>query len=83
VIPVREVVDQVVTLVGTSIKPSFGALPDRPAEELRLADLVYAQDKIGWKPTTSLEAGLARTVNWYRKQLSTAASGVEQKEDLR
>jgi UDP-glucose 4-epimerase len=82
-IPVREVVDQVVTLVGSSIKPSFGALPDRPAEELRVADLVYAQDKITWKPTTSLEKGLAQTIAWYRGQLLSAAQRSEKEENLR
>ena len=82
-IPVREVVDQVVTLVGTSIKPAFGGLPDRPAEELRVADLVYAQDKIGWKPTTSLEKGLAQTIAWYRGQLLSAAQPSEKEEELR
>ena len=56
-IPVREVVDQVVTLVGTSIKPSFGALPDRPAEEIRAADLAYAQDRLGWRPATFTRRG--------------------------
>jgi UDP-glucose 4-epimerase len=82
-VSVREVVDRIIKLVGTSIKPSFGALPDRPAEELRVADVVYAQAKIGWKPTTSLEEGLARTVDWYRKQVCMVTPGVEQKEDLR
>ena len=73
--PVREVVDRVVKLVGSSIKPSFGALSDRPAEEIRVADLAYAQDKLDWKPTISLEEGLARTVDWYRKQVSMVHVG--------
>jgi nucleoside-diphosphate-sugar epimerase len=80
--PVREVVDQVVTLVGTSIKPSFGALPDRPAEEIRVADLAYAQDKLGWRPATSFEEGLARTVDWYREQRRLLHS-FNQKEEPR
>lgn len=70
-IPVREIVDHVVKLVGSPIRPSFGVLPDRPAEEIRAADVAYAHDKIGWRPSTSLEEGLAFTVNWYREQLST------------
>ena len=60
--------DRIVNLIGSSTKPSFGALPDRPAEEIRVADLAHAQDKLDWKPTISLEEGLARTVDWYRKQ---------------
>ena len=82
-IPVREVVDHIVALVGTSINPSFGALPDRPAEEIRAADLAYARDTIAWKPATSLEEGIARTVAWYREQLNAAGSRIDQKEELR
>ena len=82
-IPVRDVVDHIVTLVGTSRNPSFGALPDRPAEEIRAADLAYAQDRLGWRPATSLEDGLARTVAWYREQRRAPASPFNQKEELR
>jgi UDP-glucose 4-epimerase len=81
-VPVREVVDRVVKLVGSSTKPSFGALSDRPAEEIRVADLAYAQDKLDWKPTISLEEGLAHTVDWYRKQVSMVTSG-RNKEEFR
>ena len=71
-IPVRAVVDHIVKLIGSPVEPSFGALPDRPAEEIRAANLVYAQEKIGWKPSTSIVEGLGRTVAWYREQLLTA-----------
>lgn len=82
-VPVREVVNHIVKLVGSPIKPVFGAIPDRPAEETRAADLGYARDKIGWKPTTSLEDGLARTVGWYREQRSASSSIVDQEKELR
>jgi nucleoside-diphosphate-sugar epimerase len=82
-ISVREVVDHVIKLVGSSITPSFGALPDRPAQEIRAADLAYAQNKIGWKPVTSLEKGLARTVAWYQERVRVASSPFDQKEELR
>jgi UDP-glucose 4-epimerase len=78
----RDVVDHIVKLIGAPIKPSFGALADRPSEEIRVADLAYAEGKIGWKPTISIEEGLARTVSWYQ-ELLTVAPRVEQKEDLR
>jgi nucleoside-diphosphate-sugar epimerase len=80
--PVRGVVERLVKLVGTSIEPSFGALPDRPAEELRIADVGYARTQIDWQPTTSLEKGLALTVDWYREQLLKDTRGVEHKEAL-
>lgn len=82
-IPARDVVDRIVKLVGSPIKPAFGALPDRPAEEIRVANLAYAQEKIGWKPSTSLEEGLALTVAWYRDQMSASSSPMDRKEELR
>lgn len=80
---VREVVDHIVRLVGTSIIPSFGVLPDRPAEKIRVADLAYARDKIGWTPTITLQDGLARTVDWFREQVHTVPASVQPMEDLR
>jgi UDP-glucose 4-epimerase len=82
-IPVREVVGQVVNLVGSPISPLFGSLPDRPAEEIRAADLAYALNKIGWKPVTSLDEGLARTVAWYRERVNAAGPRSDQKEERR
>src|SRR5262245_41352602 len=82
-IPVREVVYHVVNLVGGPISPLFGALPDRPAEEIRAADLAYARKKIGWKPVTSLDEGLARTVAWYREQVNGPGPRSDRKEEHR
>ena len=81
-VPVREVVSHLIQLTGGRITPSFGALPDRPAEEIRTADLVYARKTIGWQPAVTLEDGLARTVAWYREQLLTSKSSDNQKEIL-
>lgn len=65
-ISVRELVCQLVRLMDGTVEPVFGALPDRPFESMRIADIddVYAQ--IGWKPSTSLTDGLRRTIDWYR-----------------
>ncbi len=50
----------------------FGESPDRPNEQVRTADTAEAYAKIGWMPKTSLEEGLARTVEWYGHQLRVA-----------
>jgi UDP-glucose 4-epimerase len=81
-IPVQQVVERIVRLVGTAIAPSFGVLQDRPREEIKVADTAYAQTKLGWVAQTSLDDGLARTVAWYREQF-TAGLLVGQQEDLR
>lgn len=37
-----------------------------PMEHSRVADISASGELIGWQPATSLEEGLARTVDWYR-----------------
>jgi UDP-glucose 4-epimerase len=68
-VTVRAVVAHLRRLVGGSIEPRFGALPDRRLERVRAADPATAAAAIGWRPRTSLEDGLARTVDFYRAQL--------------
>jgi UDP-glucose 4-epimerase len=68
-VPVREVVARLARLVGGSTEPTFGALPDRKLERVRVADPAIAAAAIGWRPRTSLDHGLARTVEFYRGQL--------------
>jgi UDP-glucose 4-epimerase len=66
-VPIRAVVGQLVDLIGAGVEPVFDALPDRPYEPVRVADVADADAKLGWKPGTPLEEGLKRTVDWYRK----------------
>jgi UDP-glucose 4-epimerase len=68
-VSVREIAERIAELVGASIEPNFGALPDRPFEQERPADTSFLSDKLGYHPRTSLNLGLESTVAWYRKQL--------------
>ena len=65
-VPIRVVDSQIVEVMGTEVAPLFNALPDRPAEPVRVADMSAAYAKLGWKPHTLLKSGLAQTVDWYR-----------------
>jgi nucleoside-diphosphate-sugar epimerase len=64
-ITVRHIVERLVRLVDPRIQPEFGAIADRPLEQVRVADTARTEALIGWKTSTSLEDGLARTVDWY------------------
>jgi UDP-glucose 4-epimerase len=63
--PVRTVVEEIVRLLRLSAGPRFGALPDRPNERVRVANVERTQAVLGWTPSTPLSRGLAATVDWY------------------
>ncbi len=65
-VAMTDIVDRLVTIVGHDIRPEFGALPDRPGENMITADTLIASSSLGWQATTPLEAGLRLTVDWYR-----------------
>jgi UDP-glucose 4-epimerase len=69
-VSIRDLVLQLVEIVGTKVMPEFGALPDRPMEKVRVANSAGTYEKLGWRPQTSLRGGLERTVEWYRKELA-------------
>jgi UDP-glucose 4-epimerase len=63
--PVRDVVEEIVRLMRPSVAPRFGAVPERPNERIRVADVERTQALLGWAPRTPLSRGLAATVDWY------------------
>jgi UDP-glucose 4-epimerase len=69
-VPIRDVVEKLVTLSGINIAPAFGALPDRPVEQVRVADTSCAWEKLHWRAKTSIQDGLRQTFEWYRKSLA-------------
>jgi UDP-glucose 4-epimerase len=70
--PVRAVVEEIVRMMRPSVAPRFGAVPDRPNERVRVADLERTQALLGWAPRTPLSRGLAATVDWYTSREDAA-----------
>lgn len=68
-VSVREIADHLTQLVDPEIQPLFGAVPDRPMEQVRTASVADTHTLTGWKPRTSLDHGLKQTVAWYERQL--------------
>ncbi len=66
-ISIREIVQQLASIVDPKAKVEFGALPDRPLEPTRIAKTAETFARLGWKPKVSLQDGLERTVDWYRR----------------
>jgi len=68
-VTIRAIVERIVEIVGTEVEPDFGALPERPLEIVRAADVERTKDLLGWQPRTTLTEGLRSTVDWYRAEL--------------
>ncbi len=69
---VREVVELLFAILAPDRRPRFGARDDRPAEQVRMAEIRETERQLGWRPATDLRAGLEATVEWYRNE---SASG--------
>ncbi len=65
-VSLRETVHLLSSLVGSSVQPEFGALPQRHRDTPRISDPAVAKKLLGWSTTTKLVNGLAATVSWYR-----------------
>ena len=72
-VTVREMIHRLVEVMDCSTRPKFGALPDRPLQPVRKANVSEALDKLSWRAKVPLEIGLQRTVEWYKGQLSASS----------
>lgn len=66
-ITIQEIVNKLTNMIAPDMKPLFGSIADRPMEKIRIADIHDSFARTGWQPKISLEQGLARTIEWYRK----------------
>jgi nucleoside-diphosphate-sugar epimerase len=54
--------------VAPGTRPIFDALPDRPRSTESAAAIAATRTILDWTPRTSLDDGLAKTVEWYRRR---------------
>jgi UDP-glucuronate decarboxylase len=60
--------EKVIKMTGSSSKLIFKDLPsDDPVR--RRPDISLANEKLGWAPTIDIDAGLARTLEYFRETL--------------
>jgi len=68
-VSIRQVVEQIETLLGSAARPVFGALPVRMMQPTRAANTAAAHALLDWRAATPLAEGLALTAEWYREDL--------------
>ena len=69
-VTIQQVVEEITRLTDSPVKPLFGALRERPMEQVRVADVENSYRRIAWKPKTSLTSGLQQTIDWYSSRKS-------------
>ncbi len=70
---IRDLVQKIVEMTGSSSRVEMGALSYRPNEIWRMyGDSTRARDLLGWKPGIDLESGLAKTVEWFSRHVFQA-----------
>jgi UDP-glucose 4-epimerase len=70
---IREIIDRVLEITGSSVPIHYGSVPDRPLERPRAACVETTARQTGWVSRTPLHVGLTQTVAWYRQQVATRA----------
>lgn len=66
--PVREMVARLYRALAPDVTPEFGAIPDRPMEQIRVARVEETRRQLGWSPGIDLDEGIRRTIDWYRRR---------------
>lgn len=68
-----ELAEKVIALTGSSSRISHEPLPqDDPVQ--RRPDIARAEAELGWRPKIDLSAGLALTIDYFRRVLTDAAA---------
>lgn len=67
-VSIRDLVELMVNITGARVEPAFGALAERPMEQVRVANAEEAMRTLGWRARVGLEEGLSRTAAWFRQQ---------------
>ncbi len=68
-VSIRRVIETLCDITGSDVQPLFGSIPDRPMDQVLIANVETTCSKIGWKPEISLEQGLTNTVKWHRAKM--------------
>ncbi|MGE4298846.1 MAG: UDP-glucuronic acid decarboxylase family protein [Desulfovibrionaceae bacterium] len=63
---ILELAERIIALTGSASDITFRPLPSDDPHQ-RCPDITLARGRIAWEPTTPLDAGLAKTVAWFKE----------------
>jgi len=67
---IKDIAQMIVAQIDPQARVRIGALPGGKGSISSLVcDIAKARRVLGWQPRTSLQAGLAKTISWYRDNL--------------
>lgn len=67
---IGEVVSMITKSIGNGLEPTWGKVnSQRPEPDSWVADISKAKRDLKWFPSTSLEDGLNKTVQWFKENL--------------
>jgi len=70
-IPVKDLVKKIIKCSGKNLKIEYDT--SKPSIKTKVfLDITKAKKSFGWKPTTSLDEGIEKTMNWYKDNLTSA-----------
>jgi UDP-glucuronate decarboxylase len=67
---IRELAETIIDLTGSSSEIITKPLPQDDPKQ-RQPDISLAKDKLGWTPTTNLDEGLKRTIDYFESQIKS------------
>jgi len=68
---IRDIAKKVLSLTTSTSSIRRRPLPENDPQQ-RCPDIALAKRRLKWKPTTSLEVGLKKTIAYFRKRLSSS-----------
>jgi CDP-glucose 4,6-dehydratase len=72
-VSVLDLVDRILRMMGSRLTPEVRNDALNEIEE-QFLDATKARTTLGWRPVFSLDAGLSRTIDWYRKAFEEDAA---------
>jgi nucleoside-diphosphate-sugar epimerase len=72
-ISIGDVAKKICKMINNNISAHFDDKPGLIDEVVRIADVETAFRRTGWRPQTAMDAGLCRTIEWYKGQFLGAS----------